>query len=285
MRTSKRNRDDESGRPRGRTGERARELAGALREGGRETRGHLEGRPAQLLSGLLAAIAAGASIALEMLRGLARLVVGIAGGPLARVGERTGALLTRLSRALSPTRVIAAVAVGCAVLLAISQFADFRGVAVGSDNYAGVESVAPAPEVDRAETGSAHSYLFVPAAALAIAILCLAFRAGRWRLCRIAALVGVAAIVVAVVVDRPIGLDEGEAAQQFAGVEAKLLGGFWMQIFAGAGLALTSLLLGSELRRQPRRQPRGARRRSPLDGLGGEPAPLAGGPAPRGART
>lgn len=284
MRVSKRNHEDDSGADERPPGERAKRLAGALREGGRETRGRLEGRPSDLLSRLLAGLGSLAAIVAEMLRGLWRLAVAAGGslarGPLAGAGRRLESAVATLSRLLTPVRVLTAVAVGCAVLLALSQFADYRGVAVGSDNYAGVESVAPAPEVDRAETGSAHSYVFVPAAVLAIVALGLAARSRRWQLCRLAVLIGVAAIVVAIVVDRPAGLDEGELTKQFAGVEAKLLGGFWMQIFAGAGLAATSLLLGSELRRA-RPQTETASRRRDRDRRVSAAAPGTGSP-PRG---
>ena len=282
MRASKRNQEDDSAaedEPRGRH---VRRMAGALREGGRETRGRLEGRPSQGFSRVLDLLRAFGELALAMLRGLGRLLGEAAGalarGPLAGVGRRLGGWVATLSRILSPARVLIAVAIGCAVLLALSQFADYRGVAVGTDNYAGVESVAPAPEVDRAETGSAHSYLFVPAAVVAIVLLALAARTRRWQLCRLAALIGIAAIVVAIVVDRPTGLDEGELARQFTGVEATLLGGYWMQIFAGAGLAVTALLAGSELRRMRPGEARAARRPRP------EPLSSPTGPSgPRGS--
>ena len=282
MRVSKRNQEDDSADPDKPRSARAKRLAGALREGGRETRGRLEGRPADLLSRLLAGLGSVAAIAAEMLLGLWRLLAGaarsLAHGPLAGVGRRLETAVAALSRVLSPARVLVAVAIGCGLLLAVSQFADYRGVAVGTDNYAAVATVAPAPEVDRAETGSAHSYAFVPAAVIAILLLALATRSRRWQLCRLAALVGVAAIVVAIVVDRPAGLDEGELAKQFAGVEAKLLGGYWMQIFSGVGLAVTSLLLGSELRRL---RPDGARPRRP--GRRDRTAQAPARPAPREA--
>jgi hypothetical protein len=285
MRASKRNQEDDPAAEKGPRGERVRRLAGAVREGGRETRGRLEGRPAEGLARVGAALAAFARLAAEMLRGLWHLLGEAAGalarGPLAGVGRRVGGGVATLSRLLTPARVLVAVAIGCAVLLALSQFADYRGVAVGTDNYAGVESVAPAPEVDRQETGSAHSYLFVPGAVLAILLLAAAARTRRWQLCRLAALIGIAAIVVAIVVDRPAGLDEGELARQFAGVEATLLGGYWMQIFAGAGLAVTSLLAGSELRRMRPGEARASRR--PRPGAASSRSGPAAPPGPRGS--
>jgi hypothetical protein len=50
-------------------------------------------------------------------------------------------------------------------------------------------------------------------------------------------------------------------AQTFADAEAQLLGGFWVQVFAGIGLAATSLLLGAELRKgEPLRSSAGSPR-------------------------
>lgn len=192
--------------------------------------------------------------------------------PTARLRRGVGGFLAGVSKALTPARVLLTVALGCALLLGLSQFADYRGVAIGIGNYdPSVQSVAPAPELERDELGSAHGYAMVPAAVLAIAVLVLAVRRGRWQLCRLAALVGVAAVVVAILVDRPAGLDEGTLVRDFAGVEARLLGGFWVQLLAGAGLAVSSLLLGAELRRArvdrapvrggpSRRRPAGRRR-------------------------
>lgn len=182
--------------------------------------------------------------------------------PLGGFGKQSAAALAAASRAITPVRGLLIAAVGCAALLGLSQFADYRGVAVGVEGYDDViSSVAPAPEVGRAELGTAHSYLMVPAALLAIAILAAAVASGRWRMCRLAALIGGAAVLVSFVVDRPAGLDEGELAQTFADAEAQLLGGFWMQVFAGIGLAATSLLLGAELRKgEPLRSSAGSPR-------------------------
>ncbi len=239
----------------------------ALREGGRATRGQLDGTPKQLgarAGGVLSGLAA---ILGDLVRGVAGLVawlIAVSSGPLGAARKFIGRAVDRASRVITPVRTLLAVAIGCAVLLGLSQFADYRGIAVGVDNFdGGVNLVAPPPEVERAEAGSAHSYAFVPAAVVAIGILGIATRTRRWRLCRLAALIGVAAVVVAIVVDRPTGLDEGAVAESFSGVQASLLGGFWAQIFSAAGLAATSLLLGRELRRAvPRSRPLRAEHRS-----------------------
>lgn len=190
-------------------------------------------------------------------------------------GLRRGldAWLAAASRAVTPTRALLVAALGCAVLLGLSQFADYRGVAVGVDGYdPTISAVAPVPELERAELGSAHGYAMVPVALIAIAILLLALRSGRWRLCRLAALLGAAAIAVGIVVDRPAGLDEGRIARDFLGVEARLLGGFWAQLAAGVGLLVTSLLLGGALRRDAPERARGRAARRDRRGREGRAA-------------
>ena len=74
-----------------------------------------------------------------------------------------------------------AVAAGAGVLLAASQFIDYRTVSIGTDQYAGVSSVAPPPEVDAVHAGSAHAWLGVPLGAAAVVVVA-ACATGRWRL-------------------------------------------------------------------------------------------------------
>ena len=172
----------------------------------------------------------------------------------ASLQRRLAGPLGRSSRLLTPVRGILVAAVGCALLLLLSQFADYRGVAIGLDDFdPSVASAAPTPELEREEMGSAHGYAMVPVALVAIAILAAAVRSGRWQLCRLVALIGAAVIAVSFLIDRPIGLDEGTLARDFAAAEAQLLGGFWAQLFAGVGLLATALLLGREIRgRRPK---------------------------------
>jgi hypothetical protein len=61
-------------------------------------------------------------------------------------------------------------------------------------------------------------------------------------------------------VDAPSGLDEGDAAIQFSGAEARLLGPFWVQVMAGAVIALGGVMLAAAMRpaRAPRRRAAGA---------------------------
>ena len=196
-------------------------------------------------------------------------------GPTQGARRRLAAWIATLSRIVTPTRGLLLAALGCALLLALSQFVDYRGISIGADAYdPGISAVAPAPEVEREELGTAHSYVMIPIALLAALALIFAVRSGRWQLTRLAVLLGIVAILVAIVIDRPAGLDEGSLNRDFTGVEAKLLGGFWMQIFAGAGLAATSFLLAGEIkrggapakrrsRREPSKPKPKSRRRSP----------------------
>jgi len=172
------------------------------------------------------------------------------------------------SGALTPVRALSAVVTGAAILLALSQFADYRGVSIGADAYAEVATVAPAPERERSETGSAHGYAMVPVAIVSLVLLLAAVSGRRWQLCRLIALGGVAAVVVALLIDRPAGQDPGEAAIAYQGVRASLLGGFYAQLFAGVLLAASALLLGRELRLAEAGSPARSDSRRPRVGRG-----------------
>lgn len=227
---------------------------------------------------MLIAIAAG--LYRLALRGLRRLE-----GPTAKLRRRAATGLATLSQVVTPRRALLGAAIGCAVLLGLSQFADYRGVSIGTEGYSPeISSVAPAPEVERSELGSAHSYLMLPAALIAIGVLLVAARSGRWQLCRLAALIGAIAIVVSLLIDRPAGLDEGTLVRDFTGVQARLLGGFWVQLVAGAGLIVSSLLLGAELRRtRSDRAPARRRPRRTRQGSAARPGAGSGGPGAEGA--
>jgi hypothetical protein len=158
-------------------------------------------------------------------------------------------------RNVRPADGLLAVALVAAVALAASQFADYRGISVGTSAYAGVESVAPAPEVGREEAGSAHAWVMLPFAALAVGIVVRA-ALGRWRLARLLLPVGIAVIAVSLVIDAPKGLDEGAARVRYEGAEASLLEGFWAQLMAGVVLIACGLLV-------ERLKPAGAAARAP----------------------
>ena len=150
-------------------------------------------------------------------------------------------------REVKPVHGVIAVALVAAVALGASQFVDYRGISVGAPDYAGVETVAPAPEVDRAQAGSAHSWVLLPVAVLAAATVVVS-ALGRWRLARLLVPLGIAAVVISLAIDASKGLDEGAAAVSYEGAAASLLEGFWIQLVAGGVLIFCGPLLAERLR-------------------------------------
>jgi hypothetical protein len=171
-------------------------------------------------------------------------------------------------RVVTPERAVAVVVVAAAIVLAISQFVDYRGVEIGAPAYEGVEAVAPAPQTDRELTGSVHGYAMVPVAVVMIAAALLAL-GGRWRLARVIPLLGALVIAVSLLLDARRGLDEGGAGIAYEGTNAVLIEGFWLQLSSAAVLIPAGLLLaryarlrGSPAsRRRPRRRASGERKR------------------------
>lgn len=244
-------------------------IAAALRQGVGATRGRSQGLPSQISRRLQGGLLAGFGIYFDLLGFVLNLIIALirlVADPLALVLGRLRGAVDIAARAVTPARALTAVVGGAAILLALSQFADYRGVSIGTDAYAEVETVAPAPERERSETGSAHGYAMVPLAIVALALLAAAHRGRRWQLCRLIALGGLAAILVGLLVDRPAGLDPGETAVAYEGVRASLLGGFYAQLFAGLLMAVSALLLGRELRGGAAASPARRAGRSPRDG-------------------
>lgn len=176
--------------------------------------------------------------------------------PARVLANRVRATVNAAARIVTPKRTLALVVAGAAVLLILSQWVDYRSVSIGADAYAGLESIAPPPEVARAEAGEPHAYLLAPLGLICLAFLALALR-GRPGALRLIAIAGVVAVLVALIVDRPAGLDISTASMSFEGVEASLLGGFYSEIAAGLVLTIASLLLAGVLRAgAPRRSGR-----------------------------
>ena len=154
-------------------------------------------------------------------------------------------------RHVTPARAVAVVGIVALAALVASQWLDYRVLRVGTEGYAGsVELVTPAPELDRARTGDAHGWLMLPLAACGLAAVGLAL-AGRPRVGRLLVPIGGAVIAVALLVDAPKGLDEGEAATAYEGARATLLEGFWLELTTGAVLIVCGMLLPRYLRPAP----------------------------------
>ena len=55
--------------------------------------------------------------------------------------------------------------------------------------------------------------------------------------------IGLLTLVVTLLIDLPEATDTTEAALAYSGVQARILGGFWLELAAGAALAVTGLAL------------------------------------------
>lgn len=157
-------------------------------------------------------------------------------------------------REVTPARATLAVAAVTAVALVGSQFVDYRTITIGSSAYENVADVAPPPPVESDSAGSAHAWAGVPLGVIA-ALIVLGCALGRWRLARVLIPIGLAAVAISVFIDRPKGLDEGNAAVAYEGAKATLLGGFWAQLVAGVLLVLLAPLLTRALRPRASAEP------------------------------
>jgi hypothetical protein len=153
-------------------------------------------------------------------------------------------ILTEATRRhVTPRSTVAFVGVAAAVALGVSQFFDYHGVAVDAPAYAGeIGKVAPVPITDRQTAGSAHLWILLPVAALAVILLIAAYR-GRPRLAAGVAICGLIGLAVAIAVDLPQGLEVGRPGLAFTGTQAELLEGFWAEIASSAVLILCGGLL------------------------------------------
>ena len=167
-----------------------------------------------------------------LISGLRRLVVGV-----------YATLATWTGRYVTPRATVGVVGAAAAILLGVSQFADYHGVAVDTADYAGdIGRVAPAPITAQETAGSAHVWILLPIAALALLMVWGAYRGSR-RYAAGMVICGIFGLGVALAVDLPQGLETGRAGLAFIGVEAQLLGGFWVEVFSSATLILCGCLL------------------------------------------
>lgn len=170
-------------------------------------------------------------------RGLALAELGI---------RRLCTLLVRLSTALSgvitPARAAAVVLIAAGILLAVSQFIDYRAVEIGQPGYAGLPHVATVPTEAVRTAGDAHAYLLVPVGLAAALIGALALVRESRNLGLLVAGLGLISIALILLVDLPAGLDEGAQTSRFAGATAVLEDGFFAELAAAGGLLLAGLL-------------------------------------------
>lgn len=236
-------------------------------------------------SGLLALVGVLATGVATVLDGM----TGAVGWVRPRLLSLAAAFGRLVVRWVTPVNTVAFVALVAAVALGVSQFLDYRGVAVGADLYGGeVGTVAPPPFTDVEDAGAAHLYLLLPVAVAAV-VLTLATAMGRRRLGRYLLGLGLLTVLVSLAIDLPTGLEAGTSGDAYASSDVELLEGFWIQLFTGAVIALCGFLLTRYVRDEPRppARPAGSGRRWRLPGFSSEqheqvPGP-SGAPPPRKA--
>ena len=149
---------------------------------------------------------------------------------------------TRASEVVTPRRAVAATIVAAGVLLAVSQFIDYRAVEIGQPGYAGLADVAKPPTVDVKTAGDAHAYLLLPLGLIAAVLGLACARRESPRLSLAVVAIGVLSVLVILLNDRPAGLDEGAESVRFAGASAVLGDGFYAELAAAGGLLVAGLL-------------------------------------------
>lgn len=189
-------------------------------------------------------------------RSLRSLATGIVAGVVAVAGflrflaatvtRVFGRTLALLDRTLTPRRAILLAAGLAALLLAVSQFMDFRATEIGQPGYSGIEGVTSAPRVDVHTPAQVHWLLLLAAAAAGLAGLAGFIRAGKRRFALFPAFAGFITVAVTLAIDLPAGLDTADAGLSYSGVSAVLLSGFWLQLATGTVLAVTGMLLWLE---------------------------------------
>jgi len=149
---------------------------------------------------------------------------------------------TAASAVLTPRRAIGVTICAAGLLLAASQFLDYRAVEIGQPGYADLADVAKPPTVDVRTAGDAHAYLLLPLGLIAafLGLLCARRESPRANLAVFA--IGLLSVAVILLIDRPAGLDEGVENARFAGATAVLDDGFYAELAAAGGLLVAGLL-------------------------------------------
>jgi hypothetical protein len=245
-----------------------------LRGGALETRRQL--RPvfapvSSLLSWVAPRVSGGLLFVVRLFGAMIALLLEVVQVSIGWLAARTAAISSAtvrfVQRTVTPMRTAAFLGAAAAVALGVSQFFDFRGVAIDAPAYAGeLGATAPVPVTDTESAGSAHMWILLPIALVALCLV-VATYLGRTRLAGGVALCGLLGLAVALAVDLPQGLDAGRSGIAFSGSEARLLEGFWAEVSASVVLILCGGLLalysrgvtGGERRRRTARGRRASR--------------------------
>ena len=186
-------------------------------------------------TGLLVVAEIVLAVGAALLTGLGRVVAAVASAA-ARVARR-------LDRVLTPFRAVLAVSILAGVMLAISQFLDYRAVEIGSAGYDQILDLTRAPRTDVQTPIDAHSIVLLVASLIALAASVGMGLTGRRAFGLPVLAVGVIALVTGLAVDLPRALDSAAASAAYADAEPILLGGFWLEIASGAVLTAGGLIM------------------------------------------
>ena len=144
---------------------------------------------------------------------------------------------------MTPARAVVLVALLTAVALAGSQWADLRGITIGTNNYVGLEEIVAAATGRDARRSEALMPGWEYRSRSSRSLIVVGSARGRPKLARLLIAVGAAVVAISLFVDRPKGLDKGDLDIQYESVTATLLTGFWAQLVSGLVLILLAALL------------------------------------------
>lgn len=160
----------------------------------------------------------------------------------ATAGLASGAALI-LDRILTPARAVISVTVLAAVMLAVSQFLDYRAVEIGGSGYDQIRDLTQAPRTDVESPIATHSVVLL-VAVIAALVCCLGLIVTGKRFLALPILAaGVITLAVGLAIDLPRGLDAAAASAAYADARPVLLAGFWLEIASGAVLAVAGLIM------------------------------------------
>jgi hypothetical protein len=177
-----------------------------------------------------------------LLRAIGRGFVFLA-GLVAVAFKALGRVVLALDRVVTARRGLILIAVAAAALLIVSQFLDFRAIEIGQPGYVDVQEITHAPRVESQTPIDSHSFLLLATGALALVAAIGAALSSRRVIGLALMATGAVTLLVALIIDLPAGLDAADAELAFSGVKAILLSGFWLEVGAGAVLAVSGLAL------------------------------------------
>ena len=169
-----------------------------------------------------------------------------------------GRVLLALDRVVTARRGLIAIALSGGVLLVVSQFLDFKAIEIGQPGYVDVQEITRAPRLEAETPIDSHSLLLVVAGVLAAAAAAAAALSRKRVAGLTLVLAGAVALIVALAIDLPAGLDTADAELAFSGVKGVLLSGFWLELGAGFVLLVSGvgLVLDSPAHKKVRNRQR-----------------------------